>query len=61
MTVMGSVVRSTEDEYLSKSKVNGNFFYLSKSKSTLEKSYLSKSKKYQSFRSTFKVKSKSTD
>jgi len=37
------------------------FFYLSKSKSTLEKSYLSKSKKYQSFRSTFKVKSKSTD
>jgi len=32
-----SAVRSTEHEYLSKSKSFGQFFYLSKSKSSLEK------------------------
>jgi len=40
-----SAVRSTEHEYLSKSKSLGQFFYLSKSKSSVEKNYLSKSKK----------------
>ena len=40
-----SAVRSTEQEYLSKSKSFGQFFYLSKRKSSVEKCYLSKSKK----------------
>ena len=60
MTIVISVVKSTELQYLSKITSNTRKSYLSKSKSTYTKFYLSKSKKHQLWTFILEVKSKST-